>query len=392
MRATIIFTLAFLLFVFSFFILSCDCGDDDDDEDDETGDDDATADDDDDDDAAPCDGCLIDEVCFENGEENPDNGCEFCDVANSDDSWSDNDGADCDDGDFCNGADSCSTGSCSDHSGDPCETYEECSEILSLCYNLDDEVFILEGEFQMGCEPGDTDCYAYEEPRHEITLSAYLIGLFEVTNDQFADFLTDHGNDCDGYDCADIASPDLRLEESGGVWTSEAGFEDYPIVEVSWYGAKMFCEWGGGRLPTEAQWEKAGKGASEHFIYPWGDTWEANASNWEDSGDPYDNGPTPVGYYDGSDHGGTFQTTDGRSPYGLHDMAGNVWEWVNDWYSEDYYSNSPTDNPPGPETGTFRVLRGGSWGSHIIFLRNSLRSWSKPESTFGYIGFRCVRD
>ncbi len=253
-------------------------------------------------------------------------------------------------------------------------------------------VLVSAGNFWMGCEPEDTDCDSDESPRHQVNLSAYYIDVFEVTNERYADFLNDHGNDCEGNECADADSWYIRVHESGGVWTADSGYEDHPIVMVTWYGAKGFCEWTGGRLPTEAEWEKAAKGAAEHFIYPWGDAWIGNAANCVDSGDPFDNGTTPVGYYDGSDHGGAYQTTDGRSPFGAHDMVGNVKEWVNDWYDSDYYDTSPTDDPQGPGTGTYRVLRGGSWVFQTRFLRVSYRYRLNPDGVNGDGGFRCARD
>ncbi len=256
----------------------------------------------------------------------------------------------------------------------------------------DEEVSVPEGAFQMGCEPEDGSCDANESPRHEVWLSAYYIDTYEVTNESYAEFLTANGNDCDGYECVDADSPDLRLSESGGVWSADAGFEDHPLVMVSWFGAKAYCEVQGKRLPTEAEWEKAAKGAAEHYIYPWGDTMITNAANYRDSGDPYDNDTTPVGYFDGSDHGGAYQTTDGRSPYGAHDMAGNVWEWVNDWYSSTYYSTSPSTDLPGPASGMYRVLRGGCRSYGSMYLRASDRGWGVPFNTYHNPGFRCSRD
>jgi formylglycine-generating enzyme required for sulfatase activity len=264
--------------------------------------------------------------------------------------------------------------------------------------DVDDMVFIPAGNFQMGCEPEDGDCEPDESPRHEVWLSAYSIDTYEVTNARYAAFLTWHGNDCGGGDCVLAWNLELRLSESGGIWTAEAGFEDHPLVLVTWIGAKTFCMWQGKRLPTEAQWEKAAKGAAEHYIYPWGDAWVANAAN----GDPFETGDypstTPVGYYDGSDHDGAYQTTDGRSPYGAHDMAGNVYEWVSDWYLSDYYDEYlpgawPAD-PQGPVSGMARrVLRGGGWRySGSLYLRTSNRVGGYTFATTTDTGFRCSRD
>ena len=450
MKARILIAQIIVLILFSFLLVSCagDDNDDDDDastdDDDNDDDDDTTPDDDDDDDTTPCDGCFIDEICYPNGEMNPDNVCEICDVSASIDSWTDNDGVTCDDGVFCNGEDTCDAGSCSvhvgdpctggdvcnntcnegtddcfspdttscddgvfcngedmcdgagtcDHPGDPCEAYENCNETFAECYDPEIETFIPAGSFWMGCEPNDTECNTNESPRHQVTLSPYYIDTYEVTNEEYAAFLTAYGNVCDGNECADADDVDIRVHESGGVWTSESRFEDHPMMEVSWYGAKVFCEYYGSRLPTEAEWEKAAKGAAQHYIYPWGETWIANAANWYDNNDPWETGEypwtNPVGYYDGSNHGGAYQTSDGRSPYGVHDMAGNVWEWVNDWYLETYYSTSPSTDPPGPTTGEYRVLRGGSWLDDPRGVRASRRFRARPTVTNDDGGFRCV--
>jgi len=243
----------------------------------------------------------------------------------------------------------------------------------------------------MGCEPGDGNCAGQESPRHEVDLSAYYIDIHETTNSLYADFLNVNGNDCDGYECVDADDPDIRLSESKGVWTVEAGFEDHPVVEVTWYGAKVFCQWTGGRLPTEAEWEKAAKGAAEHFIYPWGDSFMANAANYISSGDPYDDDTTPVGYYDGSLQG-AYQTANGASPYGAYDMVGNVWEWVSDYYDAGYYGVSPYNDPQGPATGVDRVLRSGGWFSFQQFLRTTYRIGSDPVWSYGTDGFRCAKD
>ena len=424
--------LVLILCTFSLIVIACDDEDNNDDNDDNTTD---------------CYGCLIGEVCYTDGELNSANACEICDASQTTDSWTGNDGGSCDDGLFCNGADTCNGGSCSvhagdpctgghvcnntcnertddcfssnttscddgefcngedmcdgagtcDHPGDPCEAYENCNEVFAECYDPEEETFIPEGAFWMGCEPNDTQCFSdgREEPRHQVTLSPYYIDTYEVTNEEYAAFLTAHGNVCDGNECALADYPDIRVHESGGVWTTDSGFEDHPMVEVLWYGAKGFCEYYGTRLPTEAEWEKAAKGAAEHYIWPWSDTWIANAANWWDNNDPWETGDypwtNPVGYYDGSNHGGVYQTTDGRSPYGVYDMAGNVLEWVNDWYEEDYYSSSPSTDPQGPATGTHRVIRGGSWGYVNDVLRASFR-WGYILVANADVGFRCSRD
>jgi formylglycine-generating enzyme required for sulfatase activity len=262
-----------------------------------------------------------------------------------------------------------------------------------------DMAFIPAGNFWMGCEPEDEECLEPESSRHEVWLSAYYIDINEVTYESYAEFLTQHGNQCTEDDvCVEEDSPDLRLSESDGVWSVDAGYENHPMNLVSWLGAVAYCEVHGKRLPTSAEWEKAGKGAAENYIYPWGDIWIANAANYEASGDPFDNGPTPVGYYDGSDHGGTYQTTDDSSPFGLHDVVGNVSEWVYDWFDRYYYDAYPPDswpsNPQGPELGLRRIIRGGNWYIPSEFSRVSFNSGGGPPEWHWHVllGFRCARD
>ncbi|HPQ68135.1 MAG TPA: SUMF1/EgtB/PvdO family nonheme iron enzyme [bacterium] len=263
---------------------------------------------------------------------------------------------------------------------------------------FDDTVEITAGNFYMGCEPNDTLCYDDELPRHQVTLSAYLIDVYEVTNERFAEFLNANGNDCDGHDCADTDNSRFQIHQVGEGWVADTGDEYRPVMLVSWYGAVAFCEWTGGRLPTEAEWEKAAKGAAEHYIYPWSDTWMIHAANWGENNDPYQSGDwpytCPVGYYDGTNQGGVYQTVDGSSPYGLYDMAGNVEEWVNDWYNSDYYATSPSTDPPGPAGGDRRGTRGGSWSTNYgdDILRTSIRWRYYPTDMEDNLGFRCVQD
>jgi formylglycine-generating enzyme required for sulfatase activity len=217
-------------------------------------------------------------------------------------------------------------------------------------------VLVPAGEFLMGSEDRDN-----EKPRHRVHLDAYYIDKVPVTNAHYERFVQATGRRAPLYG---------KYSE----WNSST----QPVVGVSWYDAEAYCKWAGKRLPTEAEWEKGARG-TDGRKYPWGDQWDPSRANAENK-----LGKTaPVGSYPG-----------GASPYGALDMAGNVWQWVADWYAKDYYQGSPERNPTGPSSGTAKVLRGGSWQNSSGVLRSALRSDATPDYrdvTYGGIGFRCAR-
>ncbi|MFH1006688.1 MAG: SUMF1/EgtB/PvdO family nonheme iron enzyme [Candidatus Latescibacterota bacterium] len=237
------------------------------------------------------------------------------------------------------------------------------------------------GFFQMGdaFNEGDGD----ERPVHTVYVDAFYMDVYEVTNAQYCVFLNDQGNQTEGGDpWLDIGSSYCLITQSGDQFVPESGYEDHPVSEVTWYGARAYAEWTGGRLPTEAEWEYAARGGLEGKRYPWGDTMGHDDANYYGTG--------------GRDQWNRTSPTGSFSPngYGLYDMAGNVWEWCNDWYDGGYYSNSPGSNPTGANTGTYRVLRGGSWFVNALHLRCAYRSsfyYSDPLFSVLSIGFRCVR-
>ena len=246
-------------------------------------------------------------------------------------------------------------------------------------YNLN-WVAIPGGVFEMGCSPNDEDCYSYEEPRHSVNVPGFQMTQHEVTNTQYAAFLNDRGNStCAGYPCQHAVNAeywDLHLSESDDSWTVDGGYETYPVVMVTWYGAKAFCEAAGGRLPSEAEWEYAARAGTTTKYYCGDD------ANCLDAIACWDQSDTcPVGQYASND-------------FGLYDMLGGVWEWVADC-DHNNYTGAPTDGSVWNDEQCVspRVLRGGSWsGDYSGALRSSNRTANDPVGWVDYSGFRCARD
>ncbi len=246
----------------------------------------------------------------------------------------------------------------------------------------------------MGSDEGDSD----EQPVHTVYLDAFYIDETEVTNAQFAAFVsaTGYETDAEQTGCGWIYDGDgwgciqgVDWQHPFGPDTDLAGKDEHPVVQVSWNDAKAYCEWAGARLPTEAEWEKAARG-TDGLIYPWGNTFDGTKLNFADKNTSFDwsDSNWDDGYADTAPVG---SYPDGASPYGALDMAGNVWEWVADWYDSGYYAASPESNPKGPASGDYRVLRGGSWRGNVAVMRAANRAQDPPDDTYNSVGFRCAR-
>ena len=260
-------------------------------------------------------------------------------------------------------------------------------------------VFVPAGEFLMGSATDDARADEDEKPQHAVYLDAYWIDQTEVTNAMFARFVAATGYQTDAerqgggwlWTAANRGEflAGANWQHPHGPSTTIAGLENHPVVQVSWHDAAVYCAWAGRRLPTSAEWEKGARGPNGQ-THPWGEAPPAGhlanladrnlnypwAEGALDDGHAY---TAPVGSYPA-----------GASPYGALDMAGNVYEWVADWYGRDYYSVSPPANPLGPTTGQVREVRGGAWASAGNFLRSAYRNWKEPDRPHDIYGFRCA--
>ena len=306
-----------------------------------------------------------------------------------------------------------------------------------------DMVYIPDGEFVMG-DHFAPEGWDDELPLHPVLIDAFFMGKYEITNQQYCDFLnsaypaqlkvvsgvvyavSDTGNSypyCNTHSAdidsqIDFSDPDFSVRTKG---TPPRDMSDDPMVNVSWYGAVAYCNWRsndegyetcyelstwdcnfskhGYRLATEAEWEYAARGGLSGKRFPWADPNISHSrANYYADPDyfPYDENPTS-GFHPGWNDGvypytspaGTFAA----NGYGLYDMAGNVWEWCNDWWAWNYYDTSPYNNPTGPASGGFRVLRGGSWYNNAYYCRVATRlNGRSPVTRDVSLGFRIVQD
>lgn len=226
------------------------------------------------------------------------------------------------------------------------------------------------GSYLRGSNEGARD----EMPRHPVKLSSFALDIHPITNEQFLRFLQAMGGEKDHNNNDIIRLRDARIKRSSGKLIIESGYAKHPVVGVTWYGAIAYAKWIGKRLPTEAEWEAAAS-AGREATYPTGSDIERTQANF------FSSDTTPVMSYP-------------PNPYGLYDLAGNVYEWCQDWYAYNYYDASAVepDNPLGPPQGVYRVLRGGCWKSLKEDLRSSHRHRNNPGAVNGTYGFRCAAD
>jgi serine/threonine protein kinase len=247
-------------------------------------------------------------------------------------------------------------------------------------------VLVPAGDFIMGSTSDDVDTavalcsqsgnrcsrsdFTNEMPQRTVYLSDFYIDVTEITNDQYRACV--NAGVCAAP--SDSGAPDARYSVNNYYNRSQYG--DYPVVRIRWEDARTYCQWAGEQLPTEAQWEKAARG-TDGRIFPWGNNFNNNRANTEEGGG---DSLKPVGSY-----------PDGRSPYGVYDMAGSVWEYVADWYSDTYYQNASNTDPTGPSSGADHVLRGGSYSDFKEFARVTNRGTPHSGSIrSGFRGFRCA--
>ncbi len=301
----------------------------------------------------------------------------------------------------------------------------------------DDMAYMPDGGFDMG---DHWDGYSDELPVHTVLLDSFFISKFETTNQQYCDYLNDanslsqikvvsgivyaFSDSSNSYPYCDTHTSSFysQIDYSGGLFSVRfKGGRDMsndPMVMVTWYGAVAYCNWRsqqedkeqcydlsnwtcdfnkkGYRLPTEAEWEYAARGGLSGTRFPWGDTITHSQANYYSSSSySYDVSPTRGYHADWDD--GIFPHTSpvgsfSANGFGLYDIAGNVWEWCNDWYSSTYYSSSPPNNPTGPTSGSNRILRGGCWSHDASTSRVASRHIYYPDYRNFNGGFRLSLD
>lgn len=254
---------------------------------------------------------------------------------------------------------------------------------IKKCVNFADltpsrMVYVKGGTFYMGT----FHARGNEAPRHKLHIDGFYMNKYEVTNSEFAEFLNRNYlfiNDINSVIDLNgsFQNEHCRIYHTGSKFMVELGYENHPVAFVNWYGAEAYAKWKGGRLPTEAEWEFAATGGvySRNCKY-------AGSNNVEQ-----------VGWHC-SNSGNSLQIVGLKraNELGIYDLSGNIFEWCSDWYSDVYYRNSPSKNPKGAISGSYKVMRGSSYSNLPSATQNTVRSWVNPEFSVSYIGFRIVKD
>ena len=281
-------------------------------------------------------------------------------------------------------------------------TGESLNISLEKGFDYEEMVFVPAGKFLMGCNTDiDKKCLSNEKPIQKVYLDSFFIDKYETTVEQYSKCVK--AKYCSTFDVDKTYKLDLKPDGGFGKETCNwgvKGYEKHPMNCVNWRQASLYCTWKGKRLPTEAEWEKAARG-SDGRMYPWGNLdvlkmyqrgrKAANVSDMK-AHETYSHWLYVIGYNDGFVKTAPIGTyIDGVSPYGVHDMLGNVFEWTSSWYDEKYFSKMPLKNPQGLSSGKYKVSKGGSWGSKPSLNTTSYRLWNEPEYRNHGLGFRCAK-
>jgi formylglycine-generating enzyme required for sulfatase activity len=253
-------------------------------------------------------------------------------------------------------------------------------------------VYVPGGIFQMGIGPDQAaPVNANETPQHPVRVNGFWIDKHQIDHKQYAEFLYMRGNQVEqGVTWCDSESEYSLFENRGDFVKPYLGFDDHPVIGISWYGAQAYCDWVGGRLLTEAEWEYAASGP-ENRIFPWGNEYDCTKGNFSEGTDG-DDSVSSAGERgcDGYDLTSPVDAhPQGASWVGVLDLAGNVWDWVADWGVSTYHAGLQF-NPTGPESGINKIARGGSWDNYGWDVRTTLRGEYNPTERSPFIGFRCA--
>jgi formylglycine-generating enzyme required for sulfatase activity len=232
-------------------------------------------------------------------------------------------------------------------------------------------MYVPAGSFLMGAPVENREAEVDEKPQHEVILDSYWIDQTEVSIGMYQKCVEEGA-----------CTAPLRIDsQSRGFYYGNEDYLNYPVINVNWYQAYEYCHWSGRRLPTEAEWEKAATSVVEGANYPWGSRLDCSLANYYQSTSGCAGDTVAVDSYPNS-----------ASYYGAMGMAGNVWEWVADWYNDSYYNDSPSVNPAGPDTGAYNVVRGGAFNYEGKLLRITNRGLGAPSNSNFNGGFRCAMD